>query len=325
MCLLSIIVPVYNGEQYISSCISSIRNQNISNYEIIFVNDGSTDNSLDIIKYYAVQDKSIKLISTPNKGVSHARNIGLGYSVGQYITFLDCDDTLVINAYKIMLEKAMTVNADIVCCATEHRFARHSVYKFIIGNDSELSRSDAVIKYLGGGIINISACSKVYRKSVVENIKFDERIKINEDKLFIYQVLLNSERIYCINVALYIYNQINNSVSHSNPDIRWLDMKVVADRMLELTKNKAKYAIKEANVNCFYTYQHLYRIMSRTKSFRLSHSSHYKDLKKDIKKMYNLISDSISHKYKIEYFLSKNEVLYKFILGCIGIVKRLKY
>ena len=103
MVTLSVIVPVYNTEKYLRECLDSIINQTFRDIEIICVNDGSTDKSLEILKEYALKDNRIKVITQGNKGQSVARNIGLNNASGKYITFIDSDDYLDFNTYKIVL------------------------------------------------------------------------------------------------------------------------------------------------------------------------------------------------------------------------------
>ena len=111
--LVSIIIPVYNGEKYLEECIESIRNQTYEDLEIIIVNDGSTDNSLNIIKKIQEQDDRIVIIDKENEGVSVGRNTGLKKTTSDFIMFVDCDDTLEKDAIENFMEK-MDDNVDIV-------------------------------------------------------------------------------------------------------------------------------------------------------------------------------------------------------------------
>ena len=111
---ISIIIPVYNTENYIEKCIDSIIKQTYSNIEIFLINDGSTDNSLNICKKYEIIDKRINVIDIKNKGVSNARNIGLNLCKGNYITFIDSDDFVEKDYIKTMYNKIKENNVDVV-------------------------------------------------------------------------------------------------------------------------------------------------------------------------------------------------------------------
>lgn len=108
--MLTIIVPIYNTENYLSECIDSILNQSYKNIELILINDGSTDNSGFICDEYSRRNKRIKIIHTENKGVSHARNIGLSIAKGEYITFVDSDDFV---SHDIYLENIKILQQDL--------------------------------------------------------------------------------------------------------------------------------------------------------------------------------------------------------------------
>lgn len=111
---VSIIVPVYNSEKYIAKCIESILNQDYKEFELLLINDGSTDSSCNIMNLY--DDKRIKIYNQENKGTGSARNLGLKYATGNYIAFVDSDDTIENNYLSIMLELIKKNNADIVSC-----------------------------------------------------------------------------------------------------------------------------------------------------------------------------------------------------------------
>ena len=112
--LISVIVPVYNAEKYLDKCVNSIINQKYTNLEIILVDDGSKDNSLDLCKKYAEKDNRIKVIHKENGGLSSARNVGLAVARGEYIMFCDPDDLYLPNSCKVMLNEIIKTHADYV-------------------------------------------------------------------------------------------------------------------------------------------------------------------------------------------------------------------
>src|SRR5699024_1141358 len=114
MAKVSIIVPIYNSENYLKYCLETIVNQTYNNLEILLINDGSLDNSLDICKEFEQKDNRIKLFNIPNSGVSVARNIGIDNATGEFITFVDSDDWMELNAIEFGVDKAKKTNADVI-------------------------------------------------------------------------------------------------------------------------------------------------------------------------------------------------------------------
>ena len=125
MPVLSIIVPVYNVEQYLGKCLDSIKNQSFKDFEAILIDDGSTDGSGAICDEYAARDNRFKVIHQENKGVSNARNVGLELAIGQYFGLIDADDQIEPDMYENMISTAKEYMADIVTCD----------YRQINGND----------------------------------------------------------------------------------------------------------------------------------------------------------------------------------------------
>lgn len=112
---ISVIVPIYNVEKYLPTCLNSIINQTYKNLEILLINDGSSDNSGEICENYAKMDNRIHVFHKRNEGVSSARNLGIDLSVGDFISFVDPDDFLDLNLYEIVISNMEKYNADIIC------------------------------------------------------------------------------------------------------------------------------------------------------------------------------------------------------------------
>ena len=122
MSKVSVIIPVYNVEKYLRECLDSVINQTLKDIEIICVNDGSTDNSLQILEEYAQKDERIKIIAQENKGQAVARNVGIKIAQGEFIGFLDSDDYLDLNFYENLYNRAKETNSNIVVCEYMYRF-----------------------------------------------------------------------------------------------------------------------------------------------------------------------------------------------------------
>ena len=205
---ISIIVPVYNTEKYLKECIDSIINQTYKNLEIILIDDGSTDNSLNICKLFSSQDKRIKIIEKSNSGVSDSRNMGLVSSTGDYITFVDSDDWIENNYIMNLFNNLIANNVDISMC----NFNLHSSNNIIKKKnflDNNVYYEDYLLnpfsKVFCGGI-----CGKLYNKKII-NFQFDKDIKIGEDRLFWFQAVLKAKKVYVFNDFLYNYRLNENS------------------------------------------------------------------------------------------------------------------
>lgn len=150
--LITVIIPVYNSEKYIEKCLTSVTNQIYKNLEIIVVDDGSSDNSIDIIKNYAKKDNRIKIFSQENQGLSAARNVGLDLATGEYIVFLDSDDWLELDALSVAYEILTENNAEVVIWSYVREYNSKSIENKFWG-EYEI-------------VFNKIECRKLFRKMV---------------------------------------------------------------------------------------------------------------------------------------------------------------
>ncbi len=117
--IISVIIPVYNTEEYLPRCLDSILNNTYKNLQVICVNDGSVDNSLRILNEYASKDSRVLVIDKENEGVSVARNVGLEYAQGEYISFIDSDDWIHNNYFELLYKESIKNSVDVICCDNE--------------------------------------------------------------------------------------------------------------------------------------------------------------------------------------------------------------
>jgi len=221
--LVSIIVPVYNSESYLRRCILSIINQTYYNLDIILINDGSSDSSLNICKEFSEKDKRITVISTKNKGASHARNIGLSSSKGQFVAFVDSDDYLEQNSIEQCVFLMQNNNdIDIVSfnwntCYDDGRIIKTKVFdqETQIINKTELINAISLNDFAyGGGFV----WNKFFRRSLIDksNYYFDESLIFYEDKLWTIGIANNSNKVLGTNFVGYNYCIHDSSLSHSS-------------------------------------------------------------------------------------------------------------
>ena len=213
--LISVIIPAFNAENTIEDCIKSIQEQTYVNLQIIAVNDGSTDNTGYILKKLSLEDSRIEVISIPNGGVSHARNIGIDNAKGDYITFVDADDTIKNNMYEHLLKLIFDYNAQIAHCS----YSNYDSSGFVsnVGNMGRIIRQnkeEAISCLISGKCFAGGMWNKLYSIDLFRNVRLDESIKINEDILANYMLFNNSEVLVYSDLCLYnYYNYISSSTS----------------------------------------------------------------------------------------------------------------
>ena len=208
MSCLSVIVPCYNGEKFIGRCLESLVNQTLKDMEIIVINDGSTDNSQDIIDSYANKYHNIKAYKIPNSGIADARNFGVSKVETPYFGFLDCDDYTDVTMFEKMYNKAIEPNAQVVV----------SNFYWVKGKKKKLEKEGP---YNTGKdmLIHLFAVlwNKIYDTAFVRstNIRFPSGNRY-EDAYFLYCLAPNIERLAFVDEAFVHYVQHENSITHNN-------------------------------------------------------------------------------------------------------------
>ena len=209
----SVIIPVYNAESTLKKCLNSLLNQDFNDFEIVLVNDGSTDSSEKICLEYASLDNRIVYTRQENKGVSCARNKGLDLAKGSFVLFVDSDDFVTDVYFKELNRCVQETNPDfgvffIVKSDGQQRMATENIELF----KGERQIAERVSDYIFSSVFN-SPCSKIYRRSLImnNNLRFREHLKISEDLVFNFDFVLQSESLACIDAALYVVNTQNQS------------------------------------------------------------------------------------------------------------------
>lgn len=239
---VSIIVPIYNVEQYLRRCIDSILSQSFIEYEVILVDDGSTDNSPDICDEYASMDDRIHVIHKSNRGLSSARNAGLDYELkGRYVSFLDSDDWIAPQYFQNAIQLCEDYQADIAQfdCAYVHS-DQERIHQPRIKN--KIFEGKELLEYFliasAKDSIYYSVCTCMFNKDAIGNIRFREG-KNNEDVDFKYRVLAQSNRMVVSNQIMYFYFQSGNTISTGPLRKKAIDDAYeTANRIEDLTKSE---------------------------------------------------------------------------------------
>lgn len=215
--LISVIVPVYNVEKYLSKCVNSILAQTYQNFEIILVEDGSSDGSRAICDSYAAKDGRVHVIYQTNKGVSSARNAGIGIASGEYIMFVDSDDYLREDCFYTMLDQIQ--GCDYVACGLVHEDAdgtklECSVPTRIIElTGVQALRNHYSLPKIDRGIEAVHVWGKLYRRSLFESLRFQNELLFEDIHLMPY-LLLKCQKVRFIPYVGYYYVQHNSSITN---------------------------------------------------------------------------------------------------------------
>ena len=210
--MISVIIPVYNGEKYLEECLDSILNQTYTNLEIIIVNDGSTDNSLKMCRKYQKKDKRIKIINTENYGVSHARNIGIKESKGEYLYFMDCDD--LINKFCFEEFKKYLIKDDELYSFGWQFYYKNS--KKVVDEINQIEKFENVDeKLLLDDDVSSYLWNKIYLKDILvkNDLFFDESIHYCEDKIFNMKYSNYINKVVFNHKVQYLYRMRKNSAT----------------------------------------------------------------------------------------------------------------
>lgn len=221
--LISIIVPIYNVEQYLAECINSILSQTYTNFELILVDDGSTDNSGKICDDFSFIDNRIRVIHKTNGGLSSARNVGIESANGDYYSFIDSDDYVENTFLECLYKKLLQEDADICECSffclKKNKLIRERIFDYeVLGNETAVRRLFA-IPYESFVVV----WNKLYKKKLFEKIRFPEG-KLQEDEYTTYKLIYESNKVAYVNMNLYIYRIREKSIMNSKFTVKRLEV-----------------------------------------------------------------------------------------------------
>lgn len=249
MIKFSIIVPVYNVERFLSQCINSILNQKYTEYELIIVDDGSTDASGRIADDFAHTDSRIKVVHRENGGLSAARNTGMKYMTGDYVVFIDSDDFIIDNMFLENISKKLSEkNADILQIGYSRCNENGDAVLPAVNGWAERVQGQSDIKIvldrlMRTGTYTISAWSKIVKTSVVQNnnLCFKEGV-LSEDLDWSYNLFTKCSTMICIEENGYVYRERGDSISHS---IKYKHLQDIVDMFNDLVRKLESEGLNE--------------------------------------------------------------------------------
>ena len=221
---ISIIIPCYNVEKYINQTLDSILAQTFRDFEIICINDGSTDKTAEVLQQYTDNNKQIKVINQANCGVSKTRNNAFAHTTGKYVYYMDSDDLIHPQLLEICHNLAEKNDADVLSFGYEEFFdGQQPNFEKINEKEIVLSSVDDFVSKItakGDTKINYNIWSKFYKKDVLNDIKFDEDISLAEDALHTFAVAKMNPKTFIFNLKLYAYRICQKSLSHGGYSVK---------------------------------------------------------------------------------------------------------
>ena len=242
---ISIIVPVYNLENYIEKTLEQLISQTYKNLEIIVIDDGSTDNSLNICNTLAKNDNRIKVIHTENKGVSSARNTGIMHATGKFISFCDGDDAVESDMYEFLYKNLVADNADISICGI--KIVHTNKATSTNGKTMIWDNREDYIKDLLKGNVSMSVSAKLFKADICKSVRFSTDLRTYEDKFYNFKTAFKANRITCNITPKYTYCRRIGSSSITDFSDKFFDGIKTADRIITIIEEKYPHLSEHAH------------------------------------------------------------------------------
>ncbi|WP_160722255.1 glycosyltransferase family 2 protein [Bacillus sp. USDA818B3_A] len=302
--IISVIVPVYNVESYIKSCVDSILAQSFLEFELLLVDDGSNDTSGEICDEYARKDRRVRVVHKEYGGVSSARNLGVTLAQGDYISFVDSDDRIDEEMLQVLYDLCMQTDSDIGICKLGREINGRIINSDQSEFEKELTHNEAMKELFKGNLYRFSLCNKLFKKHCFKGVSFPEG-RIHEDLSTTYRLFANSSKAVFTNFIGYIYIKRENSILTASYNQKRLDAFVGWEEILSFMQEKYSSIYNE--VICCYVYwtiDNVFYILNQV------HDSKERDyylirIQKNIRKRYKYIVkvESFSLLYKYYIFL----------------------
>ncbi|MDE5551762.1 MAG: glycosyltransferase [Muribaculaceae bacterium] len=245
--MISVIIPVYNGSAFITRCYKSLTDQTFSDWEAIFIDDGSTDDSYERLMKLSAKDSRVKVISKVNEGVAIAREAGIKSAAGEFVTFLDVDDTLVDTALHQFVTNFRSDKSDIVIGGINLVSENGAIISRIYYAPMLISGTTAV-DYMCTGTLRWQLCGKAFRISVLNGTKTPTGIRSAEDMAVCVQASVLAREVVVLDTCLYNYVQVQTSVTHAKAK----EISYDALKAVDFVNNEVGDRIKPAMIDSLY-------------------------------------------------------------------------
>ena len=236
--MISIIIPVYNAENTLKTLVHDIRTQDYSNYQVLLIDDGSTDKSADYGKEIQDKDKRFRYIYQKNSGVSTARNHGMQMAEGEYIAFLDADDRIDHNYLSALLKSCEKYGSDIAVCNVKVEKKSRVIKEFVLEDDS-LSQEETLNLLLSRKKINSGPCGKLFKKRVLRELSFPQ-LKAYEDILFVRDAICNAALVSTTGETAYHYIENEQGTMKNFIKNPTMDIIIATENLVDFIKSYKK-------------------------------------------------------------------------------------
>lgn len=300
---ISVIVPVFNAELFIKSCIKAILCQSYSNFEVLFIDDGSSDKTGGLLDEAAAYDDRLKVIHQENHGVSFARNIGLKHAVGKYVVFVDADDTIDAEYLKKLLKAIQLYDVGIAVCGYNQTDLKGHVIKHSDFGDAVINSTDIIERMLSFRDITSALWNKIFIMDIIRknHIFFDDKFKIGEDMVFLTKYSMYISKGNVISDRLYNYT--------SNPSGAMLSKKVEFNSKW-ITEwnavNEVEHLLQKKNIHSDMLIVKKVRIADKLLSNLMKLDVHENDLQKELQNILkkNLIKICFASDFNVKKKIS---------------------
>lgn len=304
--LVSVIVPIYNGEKYLTECIESIVSQSFRFLEIILIDDGSTDKSGEICDKYAKYDNRIVVIHKENEGQAVARNLGKQLAKGEYIVYVDCDDVIRQDMIELMASTQKRTNTDIVVVLYQEFIDHIAGYKKNSDIDYRYVEQVEIEQLLvrEKGYLLHTVTGKLFKKSIIEDIYFP-LLRAIEDEFFLTDVLISISNMVIINEEMYFYRQTAKSTMRGGFNVnRSLIVDALVDRKEKYRMISRKNLIPEIQGQIILESAYWYRQLNVKSKF----AKRKKKMRRIFKKNFNGGMRSKQLSMKLKLLLLSNKI-----------------
>jgi glycosyltransferase involved in cell wall biosynthesis len=319
---ISIIVPVYNVEPYLGKCLESIMEQTFKDFEVILINDGSTDKSGVICNEFALRDKRFKVLNKENGGLSSARNAGLKIAQGEYISFVDGDDWIEKNMHLEMYTHCIATGSDISIC----KFGREINNKINFDVEKkyikEMNNKEGISELFKGKLYRFSACNKLFKRGLFDGVEFPEG-RIHEDLSTTYKLFAKANKVVFLNYVGYIYVMRENSILTSKYNVKRLDAFIGWDEILSFMK-VAYPNLSNDFISCFVygCVDHIYYILNQVIN-KKDQEKYLMTIQQYVRKNFSEIIKNPTITLKYKYLLSLLNYNVKFLMLSDSFLKKL--
>ena len=323
---ISIIIPVFNAENYLKRCLKSIVNQTYKHFEVLIIDDGSTDTSKEIYSEFVNRDNRFKAFYQPNMGPSSARNLGIEKSTSNYIAFIDADDYVAINYIENLISAALTNNADLVC-GGYYELSKYNLnplpvndFKIYINTTININNFVPAIFEGTAGVL----WGKLFKSDIIikNNLKLHPEVKMSEDLIFVLEYVFYATTIIVVNTNGYYYNRLNEESLSSKQAPNYLNFLKLTNEAIETILAKNKYQL--VNIDNLKKR----RIWSLLKLLTYNIANSKGEILGKTKKIKSLLDNQYIKKYllllneqqaiyKLHLFFLKQEFIFLDVLYCI--------